>query len=243
MSLLYTPLWAWRATCAPRPATATRACANALRLTRARAAGGPSRQRLHAFMLRVPPHPFSCSPHPVPEAGLVLPVRLRDGPPRAPGALRARARPALPLRRPACARVGVHDAPGRRLIGHRPARPRPPPYKVDTSRPSLRTNWTRLVQRDLPAAPARAPATAPQLHNPGHRAALRAQTTRPRRRSSPARAATSRGRRRRRRAYDPLTAGLRGGARAATTPARLGGCTPPPLPPVQSGHVSSISPY
>ena len=96
----------------------------------------------HAFMLRVPPPPlllFSL-PHTLLYSLTGPPPYV---PPRAPGALRARAR-----RRRARPRagVGVHDAPGRRR-----GEPPPPPcsYKVDTSRPSLRTNWTRLVQHDL----------------------------------------------------------------------------------------------
>jgi hypothetical protein len=41
-------------------------------------------------------------------------------------------------------RGGEASAPGRLTRGNRPPPPSLP-YKVDTSRPSLRTNWTRLV--------------------------------------------------------------------------------------------------
>ena len=50
--------------------------------------------------------------------------------------------------------------------------PPPLPYKVDTSRPSLRTNWTRLVRRSRGRSGRRAPQTARCERRPP--AALRA---------------------------------------------------------------------
>ena len=64
----------------------------------------------------------------------------------------------------------VAGAAGAMPAAVRAAVPPPPPlpslqYKVDTSRPSLRTNWTRLVHMRA-AVPLRAPRPAPRAPRP-----------------------------------------------------------------------------
>jgi hypothetical protein len=126
------------------------------------------------------------------------------------------------------------------------------PYKVDTSRPSLRTNWTRLIPL-TGAPPCRTPAT---LRRRARRVA-RARVPAARR----LRRLCRRRRRRRRDArLNPLRSrvrgavGRRGCARAAAAHSRVRAVErgPPPLRtkwtrrvshPVLIGHAASLTPY
>ena len=98
--------------------------------------------------------------------------------------------------------VKVHDRPPPYL-----------PYKVDTSRPSLCTNWTRLEVWDVASG-------EELLSLAGHAGWVHAVAVSP--------------------------DGHRAASAAADQLVKLWGLDevpPPPSPPVQSGHVSSIPPY